>query len=306
MKTMRFSVLLAGLLAAMNLSAQQVIVEDQGTSGIDDDGALFGTAVITADSVYGSGAVDLPPGDGNYVGLTQPVTDLDMGDAYTYMTWFKNTTAGQKGLIGLGNCCTANGGDPRNGYTMNITSSPGIRYWAGSTDNDSNHNEYINSEPAINDGEWHHVAIRVQEGQVDIFFDGVLRTAGTESNIPTQPSLASVNALSTNVPKIGGDGISESSTAQTVIDEVRVYGCNLSDQEIVDAMNNNLPPPDRLYYPFDNDTQVVVDPGFVCEGTRIFVEDSVPVPLFSRTALAVLAILLMTMGLVWVRRRRTH
>jgi hypothetical protein len=56
------------------------------------------------------------------------------------------------------------------------------------------------------------------------------------------------------VPKIGGDGISEGSSADVVIDEVRVYGSALTDQGIMDAMNNVGPLPDRLYYSFDDDT----------------------------------------------------
>jgi hypothetical protein len=248
----RLVILLACLGASASLYAQTVI--DQGSSGIQDNGSLQGTAVITADARYGSGAVSLPPGDGNIVKLTQPVTDLDMAGSYTYMTWFKVNSDGEKGLVGLGNCCAADGGDPRNGYTMNLVSNDRIRYWAGSSANDANHNLYTNITPALVDGNWHHVAIRVQPGQVDIFVDGVLQVTNSESNIPTQPSLASENANSTNVPKIGGDGISESSSADVVIDEVRVYGSALADQSVMDAMNNVGPLPDRLYYTFDDDT----------------------------------------------------
>ncbi len=269
--------------------AQTVI--DHGTSGVNDNGTLQGTSTITGDSRYGAGAVHLPPGDGNYVGLTQPLTDLDMDGSYTYMTWFKQDVAGEKGLIGLGNCCGANGGDPRNGYTMNITIAPTIRYWAGSSANDSNHNVYTPTMAAINDGSWHHMAIRVQPGQVDMFFDGVIVSTGTESNIPTQPSKASIGALSTNVPKIGGDGISESSNATTVIDEVRVYGSALSDQGVIDAMNNVGSLPDRLYYTFDDDT---------ASNTDVLV--SVPIPVLSPSAILIAVLLLLFTGLVWTKR----
>ncbi|MBT8054106.1 MAG: LamG domain-containing protein, partial [Gammaproteobacteria bacterium] len=239
------------LLLVMPFAAQAQDVIDFGTSGVADNGTLEGVASLTTDSRYGEGALLLPPGNDNFVQLTQPLTDLDMSGPYTFMTWFKNTSAGEKGLIGLGNCCNVDDGDPRNGYTMNITSAPQIRFWGGSTPNDNNHNTYSSTLPAINDGDWHHVAIRVQEGQVDIFFDGAIVGTNSASNIPTQPSLASINALSTNVPKIGGDGISESSTATTVMDEVRVYGSALSDQGVMDAMNNTGAAPDRLYYTFD-------------------------------------------------------
>lgn len=281
--------------------AQSPAVLDLGTSGIDDDGTLTGSATITVDSVFGSGAVHLPAGDGNYVKLSQPVTDLDMIAGYTYMTWFKQASAGEKGLIGLGNCCDADGGDPRNGYTMNITSGPTIRYWAGSSANDTNYNLYSPATAAINDGSWHHVAIRVEEGQVDMFFDGAIVASNSASNIPTQPSQASINALSNNVPKIGGDGISESSSAVTLIDEVRVYGCVLSDSQVVAAMNNNLAPPDRLYYTFDDDTVMAPSNGFEC-GTVVDGE-SVPVPTLSRITLLATVMLLLLTGLYWARNR---
>jgi hypothetical protein len=277
---MKYNTALLALLCGCGLTAQAFgqVVEDLGTSGVQDNGTLMGTATLTTDSVYGSGAVHLPAGDGNYVGLTQPVTDLDMTTSYTYMTWFKQETPGQKGLIGLGNCCD-NGINVlanREGYTMNITSGPQIRYWAGSSDNDSNHNAYTPTIAAINDGNWHHIAIRVQPNDVDMFFDGVLVTdTAAVDNIPTSPSLAAANANSTNVPKIGGDGISESSTAVTVIDEVRVYGAALSDQDIVAAMNNTGPLPDRLYYTFDDDSLVEPDGTLRVMVTKTFSDDSV-------------------------------
>ncbi len=268
---------------AASATAQDAV--DYGTSGVNNDGLLNGTASITGDSVYGAGGLALPPGDDNYLAVGGDLTDLDQFGSYTYMTWVKQVSPGQKGLVMLGNCCTADGGDPRNGYTMNITGTPEIRYWAGSTPNDSNHNAY-ESAPTINDGAWHHVAIRVQEGQVDIFVDGASSGSDPDSNIPTQPSRASTNALSTNVPKIGGDGISENSGASSVVDEVRVYGFALSDQEIMDAMNGAGPPPDRLYYTFDD-----APLGLVTE----------PVDAFSTAALVLLAGFVLL--LAWNRRR---
>jgi len=299
---LKSKVLILFLLICLTPFALAQSVLDLGTSGIDDDGTLAGSATITTDSRFGSGAVHLPSGDGNYVSLLQPVTDLDMTEGYTYMTWFKQNSTGQKGLIGLGNCCGANGGDERNGYTMNITSS-GIRYWAGSSANNSNHNLNVNGiESTVNDGNWHHVAIRVQEGQVDIFFDGAIAATNSESNLPTQPSMASRNALSTNVPKIGGDGISESSNAVTVIDEVRVYGCVLSDVQVTAAMNNALAPPDRLYYTFDGDTPMTPVGGFVC-GADIVTLPALGIPVLSPATLLAAVMLLLLTGLYWSRRR---
>jgi hypothetical protein len=264
-------ILLASLVASISLQAQTVI--DVGSSGVQDNGTLTGTATITADSVYGTGAVAVPSGSGNHVQLTQPVTDLDMDAGYTYMTWFKQTSPGVKGLIGLGSCCDATEGDARNGYTLNLDGSTTLRYWGGSSANDDNHNlSYSNA--AIADGSWHHAAVRVQPGQVDIFFDGVLVATGTESNIPTQPSQASSNTDNAAfVPHIGGDQIDLGADAAVVIDEVRVYGSILTDQEVMDAMNNTGPLPDRLYYTFDDDA--VQDDGLVrVQVTKTFSDGS--------------------------------
>ena len=253
---MRFAILPAflALVFPTLLSAQTVI--DQGTSGVQDNGTLTGAAAITADARFGSGAVSVPSGSGNHVQLVQPVTDLDMDAGYTFMTWFKQTTPGEKGLIGLGSCCTANEGDARNGYTLNLTSSTEIRFWGGSTPNDNNHNTTTPSIPEIANGDWHHAAIRVQPGQVDIFVNGVIVVTNSASNIPTQPSRASVDGgcCANFVPHIGGDEIDLGADAAVVIDEVRVYGAVLTDQQVLDAMMNVGPLPDRLYYTFDDDT----------------------------------------------------
>ncbi|MEE4218574.1 MAG: IPTL-CTERM sorting domain-containing protein [Xanthomonadales bacterium] len=254
---------LVGVLCACSFTAPVAAqtIEDLGTSGVQDNGTLQGTATITTDARFGSGAVHLPAGDGNIVALTQPVTDLDMTSSYTYMTWFKQDAAGSKGLIILGNCCEGPTAlQQREGYTMTLTLGSEIRYWGGSSVNDWNHNEFTPTTSAINDGNWHHAAIRVQPDRVDMFFDGALVSTGTESNIPTSPSLATANTShGTFVPKIGGNGISNGSTAVTVIDDVRVYGAALSDQDIVAAMNNTGPLPDRLYYTFDDDSIVESD-----------------------------------------------
>jgi len=240
------------------LAAQTV--EDLGTSGVQDNGTLMGTATLVADAVYGSGAVSVPAGSGNLVKLIQPVTDLDMDAGYTFMTWFKQTTPGEKGLIGLGSCCDAAGGDARNGYTLNLTSSQSVRFWGGSTVGDSNYNTTSPAIPAIADGNWHHAAIRVQPGQVDIFIDGAIVTTNSASNIPTQPSLASETTNhAAYVPHIGGDEIDLGADAAVVIDDVRVYGAILADQDVVAAMNNTGPLPDRLYYTFDDDSIVESD-----------------------------------------------
>jgi len=260
--------ILTGLLCSFSVStAMAITIFDTGTSGVQDNGETMGTAALTLDSVYGVNAISLPPGDANIIKLTQPVTDLDMSGSYTYMTWVKVIVPGSKGLITLGNCCSATDGSAREGYTMNIYSNGNMRYWGGSTPNNSNHNLYL-TNAALNDGGWHHIAIRVQPGQVDIFFDGVLGATNSASNIPTAPSLASSDGLNgtTMVPKMGGDFIDGGANADVLMDEVRVYGSALSDQGIVDAMNNVGPLPDRLYYTFDGGAEPVPVPALTVPG----------------------------------------
>ena len=236
------------ILALVPVCGMAGFVSDRGSSGVNDNGTLMGSASIVSDARFGKGALHVPPGDDNYMAISLAGTDLDMFDAYTFMTWFKHIVPGEKGLIVLGNCCTT-----RNGYQMSTAMYFGIHYWGGSTPNHLNYNQFNGSPLDFADGEWHHATIRVQEQQVDMFIDGVQGSVGSNSNIPTEPSLAMENDVALHSPKIGGDGIGEGSEAETIIDEVRVYGRALSDSEIVDAMNNKGPDPDRLFYTFEKE-----------------------------------------------------
>ncbi|NNE06699.1 MAG: LamG domain-containing protein [Xanthomonadales bacterium] len=234
--------------------AHAQIVFDHGTDSVNSNGRISGEASITDDSRFGSGALFLPAGSFNLVTVPSAGHGLDMYGAYTFMTWFKRVTPGARGLIVFGNCCSM-----KNGYTMNLDETYGVHFWGGSTDDNLNYNQFAVALLDIQDGEWHHAAVRITEDDSTMYFDGQLKSTGSNVNIPTEPSTVKVNDISYQVPNIGGRAITsnpDGSTATVIMDEVRVYGRALDQAAIVAAMNNTGPLPDRLYYTFDDDTEI--------------------------------------------------
>ncbi len=205
---------------------------DLAPSGNQTNGTLYGNTSFASPGKLGDYCLKV---DGttaaDRVTLAGNISDLNMASEYTYMLWMKSYQSGSKGLIGLGSCCNT-----RQGYTMNINGSGEVRFWGGSDSNDNNYNTYAGGQP-VHDGNWHHIAIRVKPGSLQILVDGSVKANG-ESNIPTSPSLAPANNSNiTYVPHVGGDGIDNVNGARVYIDEVRVYDKFLSDSEIQQAMN---------------------------------------------------------------------
>lgn len=268
-------------------AADASIVADKGTSGVNNFGTTANSVSITnLDAALGQNSLRTPIGNTEFMSIGGDITDLDMsGSGFTVMAWIRVLSGTGGSIIGLGNCCGGNAVtlNNRQGYTLNLTSDGSLRYWGGSNVNNSNYNAY-SSESNLDNGGWHHVAARVNSNGIQLFVNGNSSSATIQSDGHlTSPSLATPSALSSNVPKIGGRGISTNDASDMLIDEIRVYGSYLGDTEIMAAMNGGGPAPDRLYYDFEEDTQVVPEP----------------------SALAIWSLVTLAIGFVIRRRRRS-
>jgi len=272
------------------VSAEDVV--DLGTSGVPNNGTLIGNTSISTDAKLGSGALRSMAATGapetTRLSVGGDLTDLDMTSSYTYMAWVKILFEGEQGIIGLGACCDppldGNELRAREGYTLNYQGNGELRFWGGSSNADDNFN--LNTdENVLNLNQYHHVAVRVQPGNVQIFFDGVSVATDIESNIPTSPSKVNQNNIDTpGAPSIGGPKVDNGNTADMLIDEVRVYGRALSDMEIATIAAGNIGPlPDRLYYNF---------------------EPIKPIPTLSEWGLIAMAGVLGIIGFMVMRRRK--
>jgi hypothetical protein len=202
------------------------LARDLSISG-GNDGTLHGVS-FSNDAKHGRWSLRVPGGDQNRVQVGGPLANLDMPNAYTFMCWFKVNSGSQKGLMMFGDCCTN-----RNGYTMNLASSSQIRFWGGSDNDNSNYNTYANGLNLAN-SQWHHVAIRCNMNNLQIYVDGVLKVTGAK-NVPTSPRRAQGSHCPTD-PCVGGKPISANSGADVLIDDAAIFSRYLSQQEILEAM----------------------------------------------------------------------
>ena len=225
-----------GLVLYYNFESGAGAVPDLGGSGNRTDGAFEGRAGSIHEGRHGTWAMRSPGGSGAGAHLKSrgDVTDLNMTDGYAAMAWIKvNNVGSGQGIIVLGACC-----NPRQGYTINLESDGRIRMWGGSNNNNSNYNAY--SSARVNDGNWHHVGIRVTNSRIEVLVDGNVSGSVNQSNLPTSPSLAnSRDSHGQGNPHIGGMGISSRSGADVLIDEVRVYNSALSNEDWATAMAGN-------------------------------------------------------------------
>ena len=242
-------------------NAYATVILDLGTSGVQNNGTLLGNTSISGDAAVGIGALrTMPAGappESTRMSVGGDLTDLDMTGGYTYMAWVKVLTDGFGSIIGLGACCEDGGGGQntaREGYTLNYQGNGELRFWGGSTDDDNNYNLFTGTG-VLGLNAYHHAAVRVALGDVDIFVDGVIVASNTADNLNTSVSLVNQNNINTpGAPGIGGAKVDNGNTVDMLIDEVRVYGSLLSDQDILDIANGLAgPAADRLYYDFEID-----------------------------------------------------
>ena len=223
------------LVLFFNFEAGSGQVIDRAISGTQSNGTLMGSVVRTSDSRLGNWALHSPQGSGinDRLQIASAITDLDMTGPYSVMAWIKSSNGtGGCGIVVLGSCCS-----DRQGYTLNLSNNGNqLRFWGGSTANNSNYNSYHNGSFATN--QWVHVGYRVNNTSLQWRIDGANGTTSNISNIPTAPSMANPmnTAGATHNPQVGGQGIGVVG-ADVKIDEVRVYDKYLTDPEWTNAMN---------------------------------------------------------------------
>ncbi len=199
---------------------------DLSTSG-GNDGTLNGQASFTNDAKVGRYAMSFPADWQAYVKLEDPNDNLHQTNGYTFMAWIKVNGNGYAGLVMLGGCCNR-----RNGYTFQISGSQ-IRFWGGCDQDDSNYN--TNSNSNVGDNQWHHIAITCNPSQLKIYVDGNLEVTGRE-NVPTTPRNGGDSNRNSPVIVIGGDNVDGACQVARIIDEVAVFGRELTLEEIREAM----------------------------------------------------------------------
>ena len=128
----------------------------------------------------------------------------------------------------------------------------------------------------INDGDWHHVAVVVDDfdnsgitdvDEVKLYVDGVLETVSSSSSEP-------INTSSTAIPFIGGSAHATNCNFKGDIDELRVTNSALSATEIntqMVAVNTAT----ELWFPFDETSGAsVTEAGGVITGSHSGFSDS--------------------------------
>ena len=98
-------------------------------------------------------------GAGDHLKIRGDVTDLNMTDGYAAMAWIKvNNVGSGQGIIVLGAYCNRPG---LHNQSRERRADPDV---GGSNNNNSNYNAY--SSARVNDGNWHHVGIRVTNARL--------------------------------------------------------------------------------------------------------------------------------------------
>jgi len=208
-------------------------VFDLSTSG-GNDGARNGQAAYTGTSRHGNYAMSFPANWQAHVSLQDPQNNLHQDTEYTFMAWIKVNGGGLGGLVMLGGCC-----NPRNGYSIQ-TSGSSIRFWGGSDNDNSNYN--TNTNINIVDNQWHHIAITCNQNTLRMYVDGNQNSQGTE-NVPTTPRTGGNDNRNGPLMCIGGDNVDGQCQNTRIIDEVAVFGRELSQSEIQQAMEGLRPVP---------------------------------------------------------------
>jgi gliding motility-associated-like protein len=181
---------------------------------------------ITATAVTGS-ALNFDGLD-DYVETNADITELGQGD-FTIETWIK-TTATLQGILTCANTNTVWESGEKSFY-INSVGYPVFVGWG---------NNYITGDVAVNDNNWHHVAITWDytggtSGTAKVYIDGTDHTGGV--------SYLAVNNNSGTF-KIGKQNywlVEAPNSFSGSLDELRVWNRSLCLPEIINNMNCEIP-----------------------------------------------------------------
>ncbi len=152
--------------------------------------------------------------------LKATATGLPTGTTFSVALWYKGSSPVGDGIMGWGNSGTT-------GAQRNILISAGNAYFGGNSSD-------LNSNYAINDGNYHHVVVTCNANAAVIYVDGTSRNSGTLSLV-TANQVISIGSRSDSTSFITGN-----------VDEVGIWDRALSAAEVVELYNGYL----GKQYPF--------------------------------------------------------
>jgi autotransporter-associated beta strand protein len=207
-------------------SVGSAIVTNAGTGGSAMNAGIIGSgAAIVSGGRYGK-ALSLN-GDGSSVRITNRVTAFDgntAGVSWTLALWLKTSQAGAGyAYQGDGGWVSGNTAFYLNqGNTTSGTRAGAVRWGGG----------WLTGNAALNDNNWHFVAISVNSGAKTIYVDGRVDASFPAS---TWPNASTGSQVWIGGTADTGDGVA---AMNGLIDEVFIFSRALSLAEVQTLMNN--------------------------------------------------------------------
>ena len=202
-------------------------------------GCNAATAIITVNAPRSGLNFD---GSNDYISTNVSVVDLAYG-AFTLETWVK-TTGVSMGLFTKQDAGTSWDYGEKCFYLDAAGKPTYVGYACG----------YINSSMAVNDGNWHHIALTWSYTGLSahIYVDGIERT----STIGFYPAYADYGTFNIGNGNYNGYTPEAPNTFSGTMDEIRVWNVARTQSQIQSAMNCSVPQQTGLvaYYRFDEGT----------------------------------------------------
>ena len=249
-----------------NLVAYYNFNEGSGTTANENSGN--GNIGTISEAAY-SGTTPFPAGFSLSFNGTSDYVDMGSGSSLnitgpiTMSAWINISASGGDYLI-IGGFA---GSPPYPGYGFLVGGVPGstndghLAYWSGAFGN------WVEGHTAVNDGNWHFVAVTVTGSTVQFYIDGVADGAPVTSSQPNSYS----------GPRTIGKGENNSAWWNGLLDDVHIYNTALSAANIANLYNNvNL----AGYYNFNegSGTTAIDDSGNGNTGTINGAAYSAPPP----------------------------
>jgi len=209
-----------------NVSGSTVI--NDGAGGVALNGTLVGKASIVSGGRYGKALqIGAGPVNANYVAVNNSVVPLNGSGKWTVAMWIKTTVPGSTLLYqGDGSWASDNTTFYLNNGTTTGTKAGGVRWGAG----------WEEGSTALNDGNWHFVALVDNAGTKSLYVDG-----------HADPLAANQWGTATGTGGqiwIGGSadtGDGDNAMTNGLIDEVYIYNRALTVSEVQSLTNNAVP-----------------------------------------------------------------
>jgi hypothetical protein len=203
--------------------------ETSGTTAIDsvgvNNGTITGGVTIDQDGVAGrayqfngsNGYVDM--GDASFIADLVEAGGASL-NSFSFSGWVKHTASHSGQVVFIGNDQT--GSD----YIAYGPQNDTFRSWYRGAGGE----QLAGIGPAINDGQWHHVALTVSPTQMITYIDGVAE------NVENKTYTSVNGANSFDIGRLGRSNHTDYSNG--LIDDVQIYAGTLTQNDITYLMNN--------------------------------------------------------------------